>query len=141
MKQCDITSLNEEEITALTGEKDIHNAMQILMDWGLQVVNVTMGKDGAWLTTKDSGKLIKTTPPKVVVNDTTGAGDATMAGLIYGNLNKLDLEKTARVCASMSAMEIEGPGARVGIPKSVAELEKFMETHEISQKVVDFNSV
>lgn len=138
LKQSDICSMNEEEIEALTGEKDIHKAMQILLDWGLKLVNVTMGKEGAWLTTKDSNKLIKTSPPKVIVSDTTGAGDATMAGVIYCFLEGKTPEETGKIAASMSGMEIESEGVRVGMPEKLADLERFMKTHEITQQISEF---
>jgi len=138
LKQSDTTSMNEEEIEALTGEKDVHKAMQILLDWGLKLVNVTMGKDGAWMTTKDSNKLIKTSPPKVIVSDTTGAGDATMAGIVYGYLMGKTPEEMGRIAAGMSGMEIESEGVRVGLPEKFADLEKFMNSHEITQQISEF---
>ena len=138
LKQSDICSMNEEEADALTGQKDIHEAMQVLLSWGLKLVNITMGAQGQWLTTADSGKLIKTTPPKVTVNDTTGAGDATMSGIIYGYLEGKELDEMARIATTMSAKEIMSEGVRIGLPKSIEEIEQFISEHEIPQQIVDF---
>jgi len=136
LKECDITSLNEEEITALTKEQDVIKGMKKLFDWGLKLVNITFGKEGQWLS--DGKTIIKTKPPKVFVEDTTGAGDATMSGLIYGILESKTLQETARIASALSAMEIEAPGVRVGTPLEFSELEDFMMQREISQEINDF---
>ncbi|MBD3353024.1 MAG: hypothetical protein GF364_16205 [Candidatus Lokiarchaeota archaeon] len=134
LKRCDITSLNDEEIEALTGESDVLKAMNTLFDWGLKEVNVTFGKEGQWIS--DGKDLIKTKPPKVFPRDTTGAGDATMAGIIYGTLRNKSLHERARIAASLSAMEIEEEGVRVGTPKTWDELQHFMDIHEIKQETL-----
>ena len=136
LEESDITSLNEEEIFALTGEDDIHKAMKFMFNLGLKIVNVTLGKDGQWLS--DSKSLVKTKPPKVFPADTTGAGDAAFSGIIYGVLNKKSLGESAKIAVSLSAMEIESPGVRVGTPISYAELEDFMKNHPIIQTEDDF---
>jgi fructokinase len=136
LKESDITSLNEEEITALTNEQDIIKGMKILFNWGLKIVNVTFGKEGQWLS--DGKTIIKTKPPKVFVEDTTGAGDATMSGIIYGLLENRTLQDTARIASALSAMEIEASGVRVGTPLEFSELDAFMKQNEISQEVGNF---
>jgi sugar/nucleoside kinase (ribokinase family) len=133
MKMSDITSLNDEEITALTDQKDHIEAIKILLGWGLKFVNVTFGKDGQWLASAKEKRIVKTKPPVVHVNDTTGAGDATMSGIIYGVLNNVSMEETAHIAASMSAMEIESVGVRVGLPESFAGLQAFMDEHPLEQ--------
>jgi fructokinase len=133
LKECDVTSMNEEELNALTGEQDVRKGMKILFDWGLKIVNITFGKEGQWLS--DGKIVVKTKPPKVFVEDTTGAGDATMSGVIYGLLEEMTLQETARIATSLSAMEIEAPGVRVGTPLVYSELEIFMKKNEISQEI------
>ena len=70
--------------------------------------------------------------------DTTGAGDATMSGIIYGMLNQLSLHETAQIAASLSAMEIEAEGVRVGLPEEFGDLRKFMDAHEFKQETMKF---
>ena len=139
MKMSDITSLNEEEIMALTDQKDIIEAIKTLMSWGLKYVNVTFGKEGQWLASTSENRIVKTKPPTVHVNDTTGAGDATMSGIIYGVLNKLSMEKTAHIAASLSALEIESVGVRVGLPDSFAGVQAFMDDHPLEQTSIILN--
>lgn len=136
LRECDITSLNEEEIIALTEEQDVIKGMKKLFDWGLKIVNVTFGKEGQWLS--DGKIIIKTKPPKVFVEDTTGAGDATISGIIYGILKNKPLQDTAQIAVALSAMEIEAPGVRVGTPLEYRELEIFMKQNQISQEISDF---
>ncbi|MHA1341160.1 MAG: carbohydrate kinase family protein [Promethearchaeota archaeon] len=135
IKQSDITSMNDEEIEALTGKKDPLIAIKTLFSWGLKIVNVTFGKEGQWIC--DGKKIVKTHPPKIFPADTTGAGDATMSGIIYGYLKNKSMEETARIAASLSAMEIEITGVRVGMPEAYSQLDKFMQTHEIVQDVIN----
>ena len=136
MKNCAITSMNDEELIALTKTDDILKGMRILFDWGLKIVNITFGKDGQWLS--DGKILIKTTPPKTFLADTTGAGDAAMSGLIFGILKGKSLQETSKIAASLSAMEIETLGVRVGTPIEFSELDEFMSKHPIIQETIDF---
>ncbi len=52
-------SLNDEEAQALTGERDLTKAMKILLGWGLKLVNITLGKDGAWLARAGEGMVLR----------------------------------------------------------------------------------
>ncbi|KAH3766655.1 carbohydrate kinase family protein [Pelomyxa schiedti] len=139
LQKSKITSLNEEELEALTGQTDIRVGIDILLGWGLTVVQITMGKLGAYLAHCASNKLVRTKPPPVTVTDTTGAGDASMAGLIYGLLNNKEPHICAQYAAAMSAMEIETVGCRKGLPNSLAELEAFIASRPIVQEITPLN--
>lgn len=137
MKLADVTSMNDEEIQALTQVKsDLHTAMKTLFDWGVKVVNLTLGKHGQWIS--DGKTIVKTKPPKIHVTDTTGAGDATMSGIIFGYLQKRSLHETAMIAASLSAMEIEMSGVRVGLPEKFSELQDFIDKQEFQQETSNF---
>ncbi len=136
VKNSKIISLNDEELEAITGESDVKQGMKILLDWGLVLVNCTLGKEGQWIT--DGEDIIKTRPPTIHVKDTTGAGDATMSGIIYGKMKNMELQKIAKIAASLSAMEIEATGVRVGLPEEFSELEGFMNSHTFEQRIEKF---
>ncbi len=53
---------------------------------------------------------MQTKPPKIHVRDTTGAGDATMAGVIYAYMTKMTTEEIGKIAACLSAIEIESYG-------------------------------
>ncbi len=136
LKKSEITSMNDEELAALTGKTSILEGMKQLFDWGLKIVNITLGNRGQWLS--DGKILVKTSPPKSFLADTTGAGDASMSGIIYGILNGKSLQETSKIAAALSAMEIEATGVRVGMPIEYSELEEFIDKHKIKQEMMDF---
>jgi sugar/nucleoside kinase (ribokinase family) len=136
VKKADIISLNDEEVEALTGVHDPIKGAQALIGWGLKLVNVTMGGDGAYLT--DGQTLVRTGVYKMKVMDTTGAGDATMAGMIYGYLNKMPIQEIAKHSAALSAMEIGSTGVRVGLPGCYETLMTFINQHEVEQDILTF---
>ena len=105
---------SDHELQLMTGCEDVHEGASMLIDAGAQWVAVTMGADGCYVT---NGSIQKQIPAqKVVVVDTTGAGDAFNAGFIYGMLQG----KTIVTCALMgnitASIKITKRGARSGLP-------------------------
>ncbi len=98
IKRTDVLFLNKEEIYLLMGERgpfatnSIKNLIQRLHDLGPKYVAVTLGGDGAIMS--DGKEVVKEPSMAVDVIDTTGAGDAFSAGVLYGILRGLDLRKT-----------------------------------------------
>lgn len=74
--------VNEVEAELLTGEKEIKKAAQKLFQPNLDLLVITLGKDGCYYKTKHGEGAVATIDVTPV--DTTGAGDAFNAGLIYG---------------------------------------------------------
>lgn len=74
LSKIDILKASRREIEAATGEAEISRAVDLLHRWGLSLVIVTMGREGALLSL--SGKIyrIPSARSRAVV-DTTGAGD------------------------------------------------------------------
>ena len=72
---------------------------------------VTRGGEGSVIYT--GGKRIDIKPAKTAqLTDPTGCGDAYRAGLLYGLMNKLDWETTARIAALLGAIKIEHAGTQ-----------------------------
>ncbi|MBA7625916.1 hypothetical protein ES703_33350 [subsurface metagenome] len=69
------------------------------------------------------------------VEDTTGAGDAFLSGLLISQLNEFSLEKSSKMATAMSYLESKETGVREGLPNSLSELEVFIDNNEIKQKV------
>ena len=85
----DTLKLNRLELQTLTGKpcEDIENCLahsQELLEKGVKRIALTLGKQGAYLMTKEKVAFKKATEVKVV--NETGAGDAFMAGLIYAEI-------------------------------------------------------
>ncbi|HUT82500.1 MAG TPA: carbohydrate kinase family protein [Candidatus Bathyarchaeia archaeon] len=88
-----------------------------------RIVAVTKGKDGATLFGREGIVNIPIFPVNVV--DTTGAGDAFTAGMLYAITREKSLKEAGRIAAGCSALCIQEVGARSG-PKSKRDLVKFL---------------
>ncbi len=77
----DIMKISDEETNLLTPYQEPDKAANYLIQKGVRLVAVTLGKDGCYVCTKDGGQTISGFPSKVV--DTTGAGDSFWGGFLY----------------------------------------------------------
>lgn len=77
-----------------------------ILDIGVEYVIETRGGDGSIVFSKDSEKSIPPKRPKRLV-ETTGAGDAFRAGLLFGLSNEKDIETACRIGAYMGAKSVE----------------------------------
>jgi pseudouridine kinase len=86
---------NRDQLQALTDTDDMDHACQELHERGLQNLVVHLGSEGALLS---SGKGMKKIPcaSHAQVRDVTGAGDAAVAGLVYGLTKGYDIAKSAQ---------------------------------------------
>lgn len=57
-----------------------------------------------------------------------------MAGFIWGYLDKKPIDEIARIAATLSAMEIESVGVRIGMPESDKEMLTFLQAHPMQQE-------
>lgn len=72
---------------------------------------VTKGNEGSVIhDSKGSYKIPAFSPKKIV--DPTGCGDAYRAGIIYGLLSHMSLEKAGRVASLLAANKISSPGGQ-----------------------------
>ncbi len=71
-----------EEARILTGFADLQEQATALLDQGIQLLAIKLGGRGAYLAWPHGRLLLPAF--EVEVKDTTGAGDAFSAGLIYG---------------------------------------------------------
>jgi pseudouridine kinase len=79
----------------MTDTDDLDQACQNLHERGLHNLVVHLGSEGALLS---SGKGMRKIhhASHVQIRDVTGAGDAAVAGLVYGLLNGYDIFKAAQ---------------------------------------------
>ena len=103
---------NRLEAQQLTGvgihdEWSLSHACDQLLATGLEQAFVSLGAEG--LLCADRHRSIRLPLATGEVVNTTGAGDAMMAGLVWAHLNGLDLEKTgmAGIAASSIAIQSE----------------------------------
>ncbi|NMC11557.1 MAG: carbohydrate kinase family protein [Chloroflexi bacterium] len=125
LKMTDVLVLSRNETLALAGNENLSQAMQILAGLGPEVVITTLGSEGARLFTSGMEEHIAAWQGTAVV-DTTGAGDAFIAGLIKGYLEGKNWREAICLGCAVAAIKIGHIGARSGLP-SRKQVDDFME--------------
>lgn len=100
---------NKLEASMLSGI-DIHTEADLIKvkDWfvelGVSQVFISLGKEGVFYGDSEGHRHEPTKPVEMV--SATGAGDAFMAGLVYGHIQQLSLEETVKMAQAMSALTV-----------------------------------
>jgi sugar/nucleoside kinase (ribokinase family) len=94
------------EVTGLNSPEDCARA---LLDAGIQVVALKLGKDGCLIYR--SGDHVRIPGLGLQVQDSTGAGDSFAAGFIAGYLGGLELSSAAALANAMGACAASRVGA------------------------------
>ncbi|MFX1303741.1 MAG: carbohydrate kinase family protein [Promethearchaeota archaeon] len=130
----DVVSLNLEEAQEFTGENKKTLMIKIFLDMGIKLISITDGPIGSIIS---DGKIIINSGVYSAgkVEDTTGAGDAFLAGILISLLNSFSLEKTSKMATAMSFLECKEIGVREGLPNSIQELENFVNNNTIKQVI------
>jgi sugar/nucleoside kinase (ribokinase family) len=92
--------------------------MQRLHDAGRELVVCTQGAAGAIALTSDGRWLDVPTEPVDAIVDTNGAGDAFLAGTLYGRMRGASIEGALRIGARVAAMAVRSPD--LAAPRSAA---------------------
>lgn len=77
----DIVKISDEELSFITGSKEIQDCLDVLLKGRTKCVIYTMGKDGAGVYTGKCSTFCKGFSVEVV--DTTGAGDSFIGAIEY----------------------------------------------------------
>lgn len=110
----DLLCLSHAEAAALSGEADPARAAAWSRERGAKTVAIKLGADGCWV---DDGAFAGHVPaPRVDAVDSTGAGDAFAAGLIYARLQDWPLERAAGFANAVGAASTTAVGAAEGLP-------------------------
>jgi sugar/nucleoside kinase (ribokinase family) len=106
----DVLFGNDAEVLALTGATDVDDAArQLATRCGL--VAVTVGKSGSILATPDD--LVRIPVYKVEAVDSTGAGDAYAAGILFGLAEELPLSAAGRIASYVAGKVVGKLGPRL----------------------------
>ena len=104
-----------EEAVALTGRENPEHIIQYLYDAGApNVVGVKMGAKGCFIATPEMTEYVPAAKVKRVV-DTTGAGDAFVAGFLAATIREFSPFAAARIGNAVAAECITGVGASSAI--------------------------
>ncbi len=115
-----------DEITQIfrCAEEEINSiAADLIKENKERVIAVTKGSRGATIYSKN--ETVNIPIFKVDIVDTTGAGDAFTAGMLYALTRGKSPKQAGRIAAACSAICIQKVGARSG-PKSKMDLMKFL---------------
>ena len=105
---------NAGELKLLTGKAECGRGADFLIERGVKVVAVKLGRKGCFVT---DGRETHLVPPfKVKTVDTTGAGDAFCAGFLYGLIKHKNLEECGRIGNFVASRCVMKMGARTGLP-------------------------
>ncbi|MFX1427598.1 MAG: carbohydrate kinase family protein, partial [Promethearchaeota archaeon] len=98
----DVVSMNLEEAQEFTGENKKTLMIKSFLDMGIKLISITDGPNGSIIS--DGKKIINSGVYSggKEVEDTTGAGDAFLAGILVSRLNNFSLEKTSKMATAMS---------------------------------------
>ena len=133
ISQSDVVSLNMEEAQEFTGEKKKTLMIKHFIDMGISLISITDGPNGSIIS--DGATIINSSIFEGTIEDTTGAGDAFLSGILISTLNNFPLEKTSKMATAMAALECMEVGVREGLPNSLKELEDFVTTNPLKQVI------
>jgi sugar/nucleoside kinase (ribokinase family) len=106
----DIFFPNEEEASAMTGEKSISRAASKLLARGPSVVVIKRGAQGSTVATRERSFDVPAFKVKPV--DTTGAGDAFNAGFVFSFLRGKPLVECAKYGNAAGALKTLRSGCK-----------------------------
>lgn len=114
LNQLALCILGREEAEALTGTEKPKRAAQLLIESGIRALGLKLGAQGCLVADSQSVWEIPPFPARAV--DTTGAGDAFSAGLIYGLLNGLSLPAAGVIANGLGSLAVQTLGAGDALP-------------------------
>lgn len=104
---------NEHEMEVLTGQSDPRIGAQMLADWGVSEVIITLGSQGSILYHNNTFYDIPAYIPSAVV-DATGCGDTYMAGYLSQRIRGASFQEAGEFAAAMASLKMEAPGPFTG---------------------------
>ncbi len=105
-------------------------AKSLIDDYGIAIVVVSLGKDGALFVSND--RCLRAFSPAVPVRSTVGAGDAVVAALAFGLDTGLDLEETARLAVAAGSASVMMSGTQPPEQAAILELKKQVALEPLS---------
>lgn len=114
IRLADVVSTSQNFHLEHFGDEEYETNLKSLVKLGPKVALTTLGSKGSIIVTETQTIKIDAFPATIV--DTTGAGDAYIAGFIYGLLNEWDLEKTGKFASKVAASKCAKIGAQSGLP-------------------------
>ncbi len=110
----DIAVVNEVEGEILTKASDADGVAKRLLDFGVQLVLVTLGRGGVFLCDADDGRQLKA--PAVQAVDSTGAGDV-FCGVVAAAFDQgMNVETACRWAVDAASLSVTRRGTLSAFP-------------------------
>lgn len=110
----DLLVLGDQEVTAITRQSDLARGIGQLLDAGVKTIGLKLGKDGCEVIS--AAQRARLPGMRVDVVDTTGAGDAFSAGLIYGALREMTFGARGLLANALGALATTVWGGGAALP-------------------------
>lgn len=120
----ELSSVAETEITSLNM---IFDAAKKILNSGIKMIGVSMGKDGAYLFTEND--VFKAEPLNLDVKSTVGAGDSMVAGIV-ANIDD-DPEKALKAGCAAASASITLEGTQLATPELYNQMFNILEVKKI----------
>lgn len=126
LPKVDMLFPSQPEAEYLTGRRDIEGAIEALLDYGVGLVALKLGKRGCAVGSVEG---MFTVPGFAVPTvDTTGAGDSFDAGLILGRLEGWGWRESALLADALGALTATVEGAGTSLAER-EEVRAFLESY------------
>lgn len=129
LQEVKVFFVNEDEASCILDIyklNNIYDLFEILPK--LEVVVITKGENGSKAVYKDNN--IKEISIGIIhstnVVDTVGAGDAYIAGYIYGYLTKKDIKTSMQYGATLASFIVESPGCTTNSPTKEMLMKRYL---------------
>jgi len=129
LEMVDVLTPNETEAALLTGNYASHPrdlAFLVKRKFNIKNVIVTMGKEGAAISSEQSPCAIQVPSYPVEAVDATGAGDAFNGGLVVALAQGKNLGDAVRYANAVGGLATTSAGAQSSLPTAM-EVDAFLE--------------
>ncbi len=124
VKYVDILVPNKQGAMKITNQSTPMAAAEKFIDWGIEIVIMTLGRDGALIVTQNGTTKIPSFDVEPL--DTTGAGDTFCASFDFAYvIKKWPLKESCIFANAAAALKCLKVGARTGMP-SFKEVNEFL---------------
>ncbi len=113
LPHADLFAPSLTEARAISGEREPARAAAWLRERGAGEVALKMGAEGCYASGEGFEGMVAPLPVEAV--DGTGAGDAFVAGLLYGTLAGWPFERSVRLANAAGALATTAVGATEGV--------------------------
>ena len=134
----DFPAVSEDFAKAWAGVASAREGLEKLVSHGARLAVITCGERGAWAA--QGRRRFSCAAFPVDVSDTTGAGDAFHAGLIWALFQRLPGALALRSACAVAGLSCRALGAQDGLPDEKA-LTEFLAMHPATEPGEEENDV